>query len=63
MKMFEEVKMVHTYREPNLCANTLAKFNVDSGKDLIFREEIMDFIRKLVIYDVIGTFVPILVLL
>lgn len=43
MKMFEEVKVAHTYREANLCANALAKFGVESGEDMVLEKEISYF--------------------
>lgn len=32
MKIFEEVKVIHTYRKVNLCAYALSKFGIESGE-------------------------------
>lgn len=63
MEMHEEVKVVHSYMETNLCADVLAKVVADNNEDIFFQEDIPVFIKRLTDIDVKGTRFPRLVML
>lgn len=63
MEMYDEVKVVRSYRKVNICADALAKASADIGEDLVLKEDISCFIRHLVSSEVMRTLVPRLVLL
>lgn len=52
-----DVKISHTYREANHCADALAKYEVNSGEDY------SKIVRHLVHSDVVGSSIPKLILL
>ncbi|XP_058734094.1 dynamin-related protein 4C-like [Vicia villosa] len=47
MKIFEDIKVIHSYRQTNRCADALAKFDATTRNFLIFGEEFPIFIRHL----------------
>lgn len=48
--MLKYVKVMHTFRETNSCADKLAKVGIVCVQDMEFREEILEFIYDLVSY-------------
>lgn len=44
MKIYNEVKVTHIYKEVNFCTVALIKFGVSSEDVKIFEEDVLDFI-------------------
>lgn len=57
IKLFEEVKVKHTYGETNVCADALTKASVESRDDVFFREEYPSLISQFVFTDVLETLI------
>ena len=58
MKMHKDVRVVHSYREENACANTLVKERINSLHQIVFRDEASNFINSLIERDTRGTVFP-----
>jgi ribonuclease HI len=56
-----EVRICHTYREANMCADALAHIGCELGNTLMFYESCPTQIRYLVAADAVGMSTPILV--
>lgn len=61
MKMHKDVRVVHSYREENTCADTLIKERINSLHQIVFREEAPNFINSLIERDTRGTVFPTMV--
>lgn len=58
IKMQEEVKVVHSYRQANSCANALVKAGIDSMHEMVFRDNASDFTKSMVDLDAKWTLFP-----
>jgi hypothetical protein len=56
-----DVRICHTYREANLCADALAQIGCDLGNSMMYYESCPTQIRHLVTADAAGASVPRLV--
>ncbi|MCH81760.1 ethylene responsive transcription factor 1b, partial [Trifolium medium] len=53
-----EVKIAHTYREANKCADALANVGCQLGRELIFYEDCPPHMKDIVLADVMGITTP-----